>query len=96
MALRRAVWGGPGVGPGGWVGRVPGSALDRVRHPGQSTLATGADAKAIRVDPVFVAIGLGIVAAVIVIRVLSLRPRPTGSGASGGDMAVTTVESAAS
>jgi NADH-quinone oxidoreductase subunit M len=73
-------------------GLFPGILLDLVRQPVQSTLAAVAGKTAIAVDPLVVAIGLGIVAAVIVIRVLALRPR---TPAAGETAAATTVEGAA-
>ncbi|HYK95656.1 MAG TPA: NADH-quinone oxidoreductase subunit M [Candidatus Dormibacteraeota bacterium] len=73
-------------------GLFPGILLNLIRQPVQSTLAAVANATAIPVDPVFVSIGLGFVAAVIAARLLALRPRtPT----AGDSTAVTTVEGAA-
>jgi NADH-quinone oxidoreductase subunit M len=73
-------------------GLFPGILLDLIRQPVQSTLAAAATGTAIPIDPLFVAIGLGFVAAVIAIRVLTLRPRKP---AEGETTAVTTVEGAA-
>jgi NADH-quinone oxidoreductase subunit M len=73
-------------------GLFPGILLDLIRQPVHSTLAAAATGTAIPIDPLFIAIGLGVVAAVIAVRVLSLRPRKP----AGGEVtAVTTVEGAA-
>jgi NADH-quinone oxidoreductase subunit M len=72
-------------------GLFPGILLDLVRQPVQSTLAAVANASAIAVDPLWVAIGLGAVAAVVAMRLLALRPRAT----RGDSTAVTTAEGAA-
>jgi NADH-quinone oxidoreductase subunit M len=74
-------------------GLFPGILLNLIRQPVQSTLAAVSNATAIPVDPLFVSIGLGVVAAVIAARLLALRPR---GPASGDSTAVTTVEGAAS
>ena len=74
-------------------GLFPGILLNLIRQPVQSTLAAVSNATAIPVDPLFVSIGLGIVAAVIAARLLALRPR---TPAAGEPTAVTTVEGAAS
>jgi NADH-quinone oxidoreductase subunit M len=74
-------------------GLFPGILLNLIRQPVQGTLAAVANATAIPVDPLFVSIGLGIVAAVVAARLLALRPRRP---AAGDSTAVTTVEGAAS
>jgi NADH:ubiquinone oxidoreductase subunit 4 (chain M) len=73
-------------------GLFPGILLDLIRNPVQSTLAAAAKGSAIPIDPLFVAIALGFLAAVIAVRVLALRPRKP---ADGDTTAVTTVEGAA-
>jgi NADH-quinone oxidoreductase subunit M len=75
------------------LGLFPGILLNLIRQPVQSTLAAVANATAIPVDPLFVSIGLGVVAAVVAARLLALRPRKP---AAGDSTAVTTVEGAAS
>ncbi|HJW22944.1 MAG TPA: NADH-quinone oxidoreductase subunit M [Candidatus Limnocylindrales bacterium] len=55
-------------------GFFPGLLLDLIRQPVADTLASVANAHAIAIDPAIVAIGIGIVVAVVVIRFLSLRP----------------------
>jgi hypothetical protein len=74
-------------------GLFPGILLNLIRQPVQGTLAAVANATAIPVDPLFVSIGLGVVAAVVAARLLALRPRKP---AAGDSTAVTTVEGAAS
>jgi NADH-quinone oxidoreductase subunit M len=74
-------------------GLFPGILLDLIRQPVQSTIAAVANAPAIAVDPLVVAAGLGIVAAVIAARLLALRP---GTPSAGGESTtVTAVEGAA-
>ena len=55
-------------------GFFPGILLDLVREPIAETLAATQGAHVIAVDPVVVAIGLGLVVAIVVIRLLNLRP----------------------
>jgi NADH-quinone oxidoreductase subunit M len=74
-------------------GLFPVILLNLIRQPVQGTLAAVANATAIPVDPLFVSIGLGIVAALVAARLLALRPRKP---AAGDSTAVTTVEGAAS
>jgi len=65
-------------------GFFPGILLDLIREPVDTALFGVEGHQAIAVDPLVVAIGLGIVATVIVVRFLALRPsRPAGDeGAS--------------
>ena len=73
-------------------GLFPGILLNLISGPAQVALSAVGKGTAITVDPLFVAAGLGFVAAVIVARVLTLRPRrPSDDGGS----AVQTVEGAA-
>jgi NADH-quinone oxidoreductase subunit M len=55
-------------------GFFPGLLLDLVRQPIADTLAATAAARPIPVDPVLVALAIGIVGAVVLARVLTLRP----------------------
>ncbi|HXI46793.1 MAG TPA: NADH-quinone oxidoreductase subunit M [Candidatus Acidoferrales bacterium] len=55
-------------------GFFPGILLDLVREPIAETLAATQGAHVIAVDPIVVALGLGLVVAIVVIRLLSLRP----------------------
>jgi NADH-quinone oxidoreductase subunit M len=74
-------------------GLFPGILLDLFKAPVTDTLAAARSGSAITVDPVLVALGLGIVVAVIAARLFALRP-----GSPGGDeasSALTPVEGAA-
>jgi NADH-quinone oxidoreductase subunit M len=73
-------------------GLFPSILLDLIRQPVHGTLAAVANANAIPVDPLFVSVGLGIVAAVVAARLLAIRPRRPTAGES---TAMTTVEGAA-
>jgi NADH-quinone oxidoreductase subunit M len=74
-------------------GLFPGILLDLFKAPVTDTLAAARSGSAITVDPVLVAIGLGIVVAIIAARLFALRPgRPGGDEASS---ALTPVEGAA-
>jgi NADH-quinone oxidoreductase subunit M len=72
-------------------GLFPGILLDIVSPSAKEALAAVAPGTAISIDPLFVAAGLGFLAAVIAVRLLALRPRPT----DGGDTAVQVVEGGA-
>jgi NADH-quinone oxidoreductase subunit M len=73
-------------------GLFPGILLQLIHGSVASTLDAAGAGTAIPVDPLVVAVGLGFVAAVVAVRLLTLRPgRPTDDGGS----AVQTVESAA-
>jgi NADH-quinone oxidoreductase subunit M len=64
-------------------GLFPGVLLDLVSGSAKEALAAVAPGSAIAIDPVFIAAGLGLLAAVVVARLLALRPRrPTDDGAS--------------
>jgi NADH-quinone oxidoreductase subunit M len=61
-------------------GLFPGLLIDLVHLPVETTLGDAANGTAIEVDPLVVAIGLGLVVAVIAVRFVAvLRPRP-GAG----------------
>jgi NADH-quinone oxidoreductase subunit M len=60
-------------------GLFPGILLDLVREPVAAALASVSTSSAIAIDPVYVALGLGLVVAAVVIRLLSLRPADSGS-----------------
>ena len=60
-------------------GFFPGILLDLFRAPVADTLAAVQSAHVIAIDPAVVAIGVGIVVAVVAIRLLSLRPSPAAS-----------------
>jgi NADH-quinone oxidoreductase subunit M len=73
-------------------GLFPGILLNLIKGSVTDALAGVADKPAIAVDPLIVAIGLGIVVAIVVARLLTLRPRTSG----GNDTtAVTTAEGSA-
>jgi NADH-quinone oxidoreductase subunit M len=73
-------------------GLFPGILLRLIHGSVASTLDAAGAGTAIPVDPLVVAVGLGFVAAVVAVRLLTLRPgRPTDDGGS----AVQAVESAA-
>jgi NADH-quinone oxidoreductase subunit M len=55
-------------------GLFPGVILELIHEPVAEALAAAGDGTAIAVDPLVVAIGLGIVIAVVVARLLALRP----------------------
>jgi len=61
-------------------GFFPGILLDLIREPVGDTLAALRGAHVIAIDPVLVALGLGLVVAVVVARFLSLRPSQTPAG----------------
>jgi NADH-quinone oxidoreductase subunit M len=73
-------------------GLFPGILLNLIQPPANVALQAVADKQAIAVDPLLVAIGLGIVVAVVVARLLTLRPKPAGGGEA---TAVTAVEGTA-
>jgi len=56
------------------LGLLPGIVLDLIRGSVATSLADVGTGQAIAVDPAAVAIGLGIIVAVVVIRVITLRP----------------------
>jgi NADH-quinone oxidoreductase subunit M len=76
-------------------GLFPGILLRLIEGPVKSTLEAAGAGSAIAIDPLFVAIGLGFVAAVIVVRLLALRPGRPGRPTDDGGSAVQAVESAA-
>ncbi len=55
-------------------GFFPGILLNLVSTPAASALADAGHGTAIPIDPLWVALGVGLVAAVVVIRFVSLRP----------------------
>ena len=55
-------------------GFFPGILLNLISTPAASTLVDAGNGAAIAIDPLWVALGVGLVAAVVVIRFLSLRP----------------------
>jgi hypothetical protein len=57
------------------LGLLPGIVLDLIRGSVATSLADVGTGQAIAIDPAAVAIGLGIIVAVIVIRLITLRPR---------------------
>jgi NADH-quinone oxidoreductase subunit M len=76
-------------------GLFPGILLDLVGLPVAGALEAANAGTAIAVDPVLVAIGLGVVVAVIVARLFTLRPgRPTDAGAPDAGSGVQAVEGA--
>jgi NADH-quinone oxidoreductase subunit M len=60
-------------------GLFPGIVLNLIQGPAAAALAATANHSAIAVDPVLVAIGIGIVAAIVVIRFATLRPGSSGT-----------------
>jgi NADH-quinone oxidoreductase subunit M len=61
------------------LGLLPGIVLDLIRSSVTTSLADVGTGQAIALDPAAVAIGLGIIVAVVVIRLITLRPgRPAG------------------
>jgi NADH-quinone oxidoreductase subunit M len=68
-------------------GLFPGILLDVISGPAKDALAAVAPGTAIPIDPLFVAAALGFLVVVVVVRLLSLRPRATDDGA--GAVAVT-------
>ncbi|HTK44064.1 MAG TPA: proton-conducting transporter membrane subunit, partial [Patescibacteria group bacterium] len=75
-------------------GLFPGILLDLIKAPVQGALAAANAGTAIAVDPLWVALGLGLVVAVVVARVLALRAGRTPGDEAGS--ALTPVEGAAS
>jgi NADH-quinone oxidoreductase subunit M len=75
-------------------GLFPGILLDLFKAPVSSALASANAGTAIVVDPLWVALGLGFVVAVVVARLLALRPGATSGDEQGS--ALTPVEGAAS
>jgi NADH-quinone oxidoreductase subunit M len=75
-------------------GLFPGILLDLIKAPVTSTLASANAGTAIVVDPLWVALGLGLVVAVVVARLLALRPGRTSGDETGS--ALTPAEGAAS
>jgi NADH-quinone oxidoreductase subunit M len=65
-------------------GFFPGILLNLFEQPVADTLAGLRGAHAIPIDPAIVALGIGLVVAIVVARFLSLRPRPAGSAAAPG------------
>jgi hypothetical protein len=64
-------------------GLSPGVLLNLVSRSAKDALAAVAPGSAIAIDPLFIAAGLGVVAAVVAARLLALRPRrPTDDGGS--------------
>ncbi len=76
-------------------GLFPGILLELFQGSVDVALEAAGHGTAIVVEPVFVAAGLGLLAAIIAARVLALRPRPPRDGDNEGSSALT-VESAAS
>jgi NADH-quinone oxidoreductase subunit M len=74
-------------------GFFPGILLDLIAQPVTATLAGAAAASPIAVDPLWVAIGLGLVVAIVALRFASLRP---SAGTSGTPGTPTTLPEAAS
>ncbi|MEO5705110.1 MAG: NADH-quinone oxidoreductase subunit M, partial [Candidatus Limnocylindrales bacterium] len=70
-------------------GLFPGILLKLIEGPAKVALAAVGQGSAITVDPLFVAAGLGFLAAVIAARLLALRPR---RATDGGSSAVQVVE----
>ena len=64
-------------------GFFPGLLLDLLRGPIADTMAAVRGAHVIAIDPAVVALGIGIVVAVVVIRFLSLRPAAAPSSGTG-------------
>jgi NADH-quinone oxidoreductase subunit M len=60
-------------------GFFPGILLDLVRQPIADTMASMSTARAIAIDPALVALGIGIVVAVVAARLLTLRPAQPAS-----------------
>jgi NADH-quinone oxidoreductase subunit M len=76
------------------LGFFPGILLNLISGPATTALAGVSNASPITVDPVLVAIGIGIVVAIVVIRFVTLRPvggAPGGAVASGGTAASTSL-----
>jgi NADH-quinone oxidoreductase subunit M len=73
-------------------GLFPGVLLDVIRGPVGAALESATAGSAIAVDPVLVAIGVGIVVAIIAARILTLRP---GRPRDDDPVTAVTVESAA-
>jgi NADH-quinone oxidoreductase subunit M len=71
-------------------GLFPGILLHLVEGPAKAALAAVGQGTAITIDPLFVAAGLGFVAAVVAARLLALRPRRS---TDEGGSAVQTIES---
>jgi hypothetical protein len=69
------------------LGFFPGILLNLISGPATTALAGVSNASPITVDPVFVAVGIGIVVAIVVIRFVTLRPV---GGAAGGAAASST------
>jgi hypothetical protein len=65
-------------------GFFPGILLNLFQEPVADTLGAVRGAHAIPIDPAIVALGVGFVVAVIVVRFLSLRPRADASGTASG------------
>jgi NADH-quinone oxidoreductase subunit M len=74
-------------------GFFPGILLNLIAQPVTATLAGAAAASPIAVDPLWVAVGLGLVVAVVALRFASLRP---SAGISGTPGTPTTLPEAAS
>jgi NADH-quinone oxidoreductase subunit M len=62
-------------------GFFPGIVLNLISPPAASALADAASGTAIPIDPLWVALGAGLVAAVVVVRFVSLRPSAAASTA---------------
>jgi hypothetical protein len=73
-------------------GLFPGILLQLIEGPAKVALAAVEEGTAIAVDPLFVAAGLGLLAAVVAARLLALRP---GRPAEDDGAAVQVVEGAA-
>jgi NADH-quinone oxidoreductase subunit M len=70
-------------------GLLPGILLELIREPVADSLASAGSGTAIAVDPLLVAIGLGIVVAIVAIRLFALRPgRPPGRATDDGTAVV--------
>jgi NADH-quinone oxidoreductase subunit M len=69
-------------------GLFPGMLLDLVRGSVQVALADAGAGSAIAVDPLFVAAGLGLLAAVVAVRMFTLRPGRSSGDASGDSSAL--------
>jgi hypothetical protein len=64
-------------------GLFPGMLLDIIEGPTKAALESVAGAAPIALDPIVPAIGLGLVVAVVVVRLFAIRPgRPSGEDAA--------------
>ena len=70
------------------LGFFPGILLNLISGPATTALAGVGSASPIAVDPVLVAIGIGIVVAIVVIRLVTLRPAGDASAPGSTSLAV--------